>query len=600
MGPNMNFSEVSTTMKCIISLTIQYMVVYTALGICRSYLDFTKTPYDDSQVQKALKSASETMFYAPMVCLMFVGFRMRVLQLTKGTGNPQDWVRMSMQAVTYSILANTLMVMLIPLVTAKEVKTDPETGVMENDGSNPFASDALRIVFNVIRYVVFLGLYVGFAAVCVGVFLFKPPAGVWDGPIPPVSPAVACTMILSVTFFMIYFLVAVSRTYSQSAGGQLFTSNFETVMLRAADTLAMAPMLSVLFLAARMRALQMDPIGGNPQKWAQNCFYACTYALICQTALAIVVPLFLSGKVEKNDKVEGDFKYELKEKDSFVAKCLTAFRFLIMLTLYACTMAVVCSVFTIQHPDGKELTPPLSPTMQCVLNLVFQYFIIYLLLWVYYTVEDFVGLDMSILAAAKDAIESAKATVQFAPMLSVLFVATRMRALQMTQNKGAPQGWVQDGMYLASWAVLIQFMMCLLMPIFTGRKFTPDTLDGSQKTTDEDINAMPGGKAGAITVTVVRYVALIALLGGVATVITGAITMTPETANGRGSIPVITDGTLPVDLAPPPPGVNDIPGAKSTMKGVGKTVGGGVDTVNSAGDAVEGTVSDGAKAVTGF
>jgi hypothetical protein len=541
------------------------------------------------------------MFYAPMVCLMFVGFRMRVLQLTKGTGNPQDWVRMAMQAVTYSILANTLMVCLIPLVTdAKKVKTDPETGVMENDGANPFANSALAITFNVIRYVVFLGLYVGFAAVCVGVFLFEPPAGVWDGPIPPVSPAVACTMILSVTFFMIYFLVAVSRTYSQSAGGQLFTSNFETVMLRAADTLAFAPMLSVLFLAARMRALQMDPVTGNPQKWAQNCFYACTYALICQTALAIVVPLFLSGKVEKNDKVEGDFKYELKDNGSWVAKCLTAFRFLLMLTLYACTMAVVCSVFTIQHPDGKELTPPLSPTMQCVLNLVFQYFIIYLLLWIYYTVEDFVGLDMSILAAAKDAIESAKATVQFAPMLSVLFVATRMRALQMTQNKGAPQGWAQDGMYLASWAVLIQFMMCLLMPIFTGRKFTPDTLDGSQKTTDEDINAMPGGKAGAIAVTVVRYVALVALLGGVATVITGAIIMTPETANGRGSIPLVTDGTLPVDLAPPPPGVNDIPGAKSTMKGVGETVGGATDTVNSAGDTVGGTVTDAGKAVTGF
>jgi hypothetical protein len=349
-----------------------------------------------------------------------------------------------------------------------------------------------------------------------------------------------------------------------------------------------------------MRALQMDPVTGNPQKWAQNCFYACTYALICQTALAIVVPLFLSGKVEKNDKVEGDFKYELKDNGSWVAQCLTAFRFLLMLTLYACTMAVVCSVFTIQHPDGKELTPPLSPTMQCVLNLVFQYFIIYLLLWIYYTIEDFVGLDMSILAAAKDAIESAKATVQFAPMLSVLFVATRMRALQMTQNKGAPQGWVQDGMYLASWAVLIQFMMCLLMPVFTGRKFTPDTLDGSQKTTDEDINAMPGGKAGAIAVTVVRYVALVALLGGVATVITGAIIMTPETANGRGSIPLVTDGTLPVDLAPPPPGVNDIPGAKSTMKGVGETVGGATNTVNSAGDTVGGTVTDAGKALTGF
>ena len=56
-------------------------------------------------------------------------------------------------------------------------------------------------------------------------------------------------------------------------------------------------------------------------------------------------------------------------------------------------------------------------------------------------------------------------------------------------------------MYLASWAVLIQFMMCLVMPMFTGKKFTPDSLDGSTKTTDDDINAMPGGKFGAVTVT---------------------------------------------------------------------------------------------------
>merc|ERR1719324_385969 len=395
------------------------------------------------------------MFYAPMVCLMFVGFRMRVLQLTKGTGNPQDWVRMSMQAVTYSILANTLMVMLIPLVTAKEVKTDPETGVMENDGSNPFANSALQITFNVIRYVVFLGLYVGFGAVCVGVFLFKPPAGVWDGPIPPVSPAVACTMILSVTFFMIYFLVAVSRTYSQSAGGQLFTSNFEVVMLRAADTLAMAPMLSVLFLAARMRALQMDPIGGNPQRWAQRCFYAASYSLIAQTIMAAVVPLCLKAKALPKDAktVEGDVKYEFEgdQGQGLLPKCLTVFRFIIMLSVYACTTAVVCSVFTIQHPEGKELTPPLSPTMQCVLNLVFQYFLIYLLLWIFITVEDLSSGQIN-LHAAKDAIESAKSTVQFAPMLCILFVATRMRALQMTSNRGAPQGWVQDGMYLASWS----------------------------------------------------------------------------------------------------------------------------------------------------
>merc|ERR1719386_515564 len=111
-------------MKCLISLTIQYMVVYTALGICRSYLDFVGASHEESAIQKALKSASETMFYAPMVCMMFVGFRMRVLQLTKGTGNPQDWVRVSMQAVTYSILANTLLVLLVPLFTTTDLPTE--------------------------------------------------------------------------------------------------------------------------------------------------------------------------------------------------------------------------------------------------------------------------------------------------------------------------------------------------------------------------------------------------------------------------------------------------------------------------------------------
>merc|ERR1719258_188567 len=133
MGPNMNFDELSTTMKCIISLTIQYMVVFTGLGICRTYLDFTKVPHDSSPLQKALKHASETVFYAPMVCMMFVGFRMRVLQLSKGTGDPQDWVRFSMQAVTYSILANTLLVLLVPLFTASEVELEKETGELKTE-----------------------------------------------------------------------------------------------------------------------------------------------------------------------------------------------------------------------------------------------------------------------------------------------------------------------------------------------------------------------------------------------------------------------------------------------------------------------------------
>merc|ERR1719399_1628081 len=480
-------------MSCILSLTLQYMVIYTALGISRTVLDFQGKDHKTSDLAIALRQASDTMFYAPMVCMMFVGFRMRVLQLTKGQGAPQEYVQFAMQSVTYSILATTVMVLVVPIVTPmKEVEIE-ETGEVKADAKgNPFESSLLQAVFNAIRYLTVIALYAGFGTVLVGLFRFTPDPAIW--------PAVGCTVMLSTTFFLIYFLLAVSRTYSQYSGGSnTFTSQFEHVMQRAADTLGLAPMLCALFLAARMRALQMDPVSGNPQRWAQGCFWFCSSALILQTILAVVIPFLLNGKVTKG-KIEGDAEYDVGEPNSWLSKGLTATRFLIMLSVYSCAVAVVCSVFTIQHPDGKEHTPPLSPTMQCVLNLTFQYFLIYALLWIFITVEDFFNFKME---AAKDAVESAKATVQFAPMLAVLFIATRMRALQMTDNKGAPQGWVQDGMYLATWSILIQFMMCLIMPFFTGHKYTPDTLDGSGDKAAKEVDV--GNPIGRWVVTFVRY-----------------------------------------------------------------------------------------------
>jgi len=255
-------------------------------------------------------------------------------------------------------------------------------------------------------------------------------------------------------------------------------------------------------------------------------------------------------------------------------------------------------VFTIEHPDGKELTPALSPTMQCVINLASQYFLIYLLLWVFITVEDFVTgkQDDGYLVKAKQAIESAKSTVQFAPMLCVLFIATRMRALQITKNEGAPQGWVQDGMYLASWSILIQFLMCLIMPFLTGKTYVADTLDGEDGdkacAADKSKANNVENQYGAYVVTFIRYAALIALIGGVATVITGVFLMTAENANGRGSIPLVTDGTLPIDLSSAPPGLNDLPGAEAAMKATGETVGAGVDVVHTGTDTVTSPVAD--------
>merc|ERR1719390_226853 len=97
----------------------------------------------------------------------------------------------------------------------------------------------------------------------------------------PVAPAVQCTMILPCQYFLVYGGIQVARTWTQFTGiAANFTSKAENALMTATASMNFAPMLAVLFIGARMRALNMDPINGNPQKWAQNCFFMCTYALL--------------------------------------------------------------------------------------------------------------------------------------------------------------------------------------------------------------------------------------------------------------------------------------------------------------------------------
>merc|ERR1740138_929759 len=147
------------------------------------------------------------------------------------------------------------------------------------------------------------------------------------------------------------------------------------------------------------------------------------------------------------------------------------------------------------------------------------------------------------------ALQAAKTTVAFCPMLSILFVTTRMYALLITDKKGAPQAWVQDGMYMATWSLLISFVVCLA----TGL-----VLDEVE--TDEDGNVVNkfSNKFVAYGMLAVRYLAMLLLYGGIIMVIVGLFVMTPETANGRGFVPVVSDVVNQTPVGNPPPGPGDV------------------------------------------
>merc|ERR1719450_1153466 len=108
-----------------------------------------------------------------------------------------------------------------------------------------------------------------------------------------------------------------------------------------------------------------------------------------QTILAITIPLVMGGSIKKGDKGEGDIEYEVNNKG--IGTCLTVARWIIMISIYLGISAVIWSVFAIEHPKGKQYTPPISVTMQCVINLTVQFFFIYTILWIAITVKELTG-----------------------------------------------------------------------------------------------------------------------------------------------------------------------------------------------------------------
>merc|ERR1719258_229272 len=209
---------------------------------------------------------------------------------------------------------------------------DDKTGDL--DESTPkgevFKMQAVAIGFTVLRYVLLLSMYGGMIGVISGTFTYMPANGQWR----PMAPAVGATVTLTIMFFLVYVGVAVLRTFAQLSG--MRNPKIEAVLLASTAAMNFAPMLSILFLAARMRALQMDSVNGAPQSWAQSCFYACAYALMFQCIFAIAVPLVLGGKMKEGElggqKCEGDMEYEVENKFLGYGFCVA--RYLMMLSVY--------------------------------------------------------------------------------------------------------------------------------------------------------------------------------------------------------------------------------------------------------------------------
>lgn len=513
------------------NLTTQFFVIFTLYQCVRSYN--AANGLSTSRVQEILEQAKDTVQFAPMLCVLFLGIRMRALQLSQNQGAPPMWVQYCMQLCAFAVMAQCLLVVLIPMLLGEQ---QDESG----EAKPNVVGRIIAALLTVIRYCCVLALYGGMTGCCVGVITMTPAEclgggkeaeakakAMWGSAPPPVSPALQCTMNLTIQFFAIYLLLMIVKTVHDFSEGKpwfiAIKDKFEAAentLKNAATTVFMAPMLCILFIAARMRALQIDPKTGAPQPWAQMCFHICTYCLLTATLLTLVPPLI--GTPER--KPTGECTYKLGGP---VAGIVTAVRFLAILGVYGGFTAVMYSMFVIKNPNGP--TPPLAPAMQCVQVLCCMFFGIYLMIFILQTIRDFTPIQMNSLW---NGMQSTLGTVQFAPMLSVCFIGVRMRAQEVSNGMGAPQGWAQEAMYLCCLALLIQLFMCLLLPLIAP----------APAEVDENGNELPKKRQGLFAkmfqgfLELIKYSALLMLYGGVVIVCFSAFVISPQTANGKGSM----------------------------------------------------------------
>jgi len=502
------FRPVSTTVYCVMWLTVLTLVVHTSLAAARNS-DELSGRVQPSLATEVLSIASRGASCSPVMGLLFLAYRLYILAITKGRGEPEVWVKSSMIIATAGLTLHLVVTVAVMLSTGKIAKSSaPVDGSKLNDYpwlDSKFLSGGWKgISLQVIQISSVFWMYVGIAAVAVGLLVIKG--------LKPASSAVASAASLAALYFIVESLVLVARTLEQAwASGKVNEARtsavhaFHSCALSASQVVQKAPMLAVLFLAARMRHLNVNPPDGTSPPYVASAFLSAAIAMYLETIISMYVGF--SGRDELGYYQTHHFK-------------TSPWVHLIQHILGGVGFAATGLVFhSLWWEWGPANAPPLSPTMMGVLALSAAFLLVYVGLWLGSVARDVFNRNW---ATLQDSLQAASIGVGFFPLLCVLFIACRVRALQVTQQLGHPPWWEQECVFITVYAVFIQLFCCLVLPIFTGAATSVDP----EGNTTYDLRPM----VGAYAVTVVKYLALFGLHGGVVGICTAIFVMTPESA----------------------------------------------------------------------
>mmetsp|Transcript_85096 Transcript_85096/g.150492 ORF Transcript_85096/g.150492 Transcript_85096/m.150492 type:complete len:551 (-) Transcript_85096:35-1687(-) len=509
--PAAEFARVKSLIACISILAGVYFITCALLAGFRIAEQLSEGDEQPTVLRRTLEAAEPTLNFAPMLCVLFLACQMQEVRSYGGHEEIPHSVSTCIQFATLALLLQVSTAVLAPVMT----------GVASTSDEASLIVDVKDRSVQVLSCTSLLVLYAASTGVCLGTVA---DAGHY-------SSAATCALLLTILFFTVHCCFAIAGLFVAAA--KRSQSVIFQVLKLSTETVHFAPMLAMVFVAARMRAMQVDPWemnGGEPQHWAQVCFFMCTAALIVQTLLVVIIPLLAGGDVRRASVTQGDVEIVIVSCESDAANAFFALLRFAPCAAYTVGVGlVILSVLVISNPAGES--PPMPASVCCVICLAVLFFAAKLGLWAAVAVRD-LTLSASnptsrTLKHVIKTLKSAAATVYFCPMLAVLYVCLRLRAQQISGKGAGPQLWAQAAMYASSFAVVFQFLVCLTVGYVTGRAMEVDE-KGSFSTVQVKDGKHPWLRSFAQGA---QAFSLTTLYGGATTVCMALFLVRPETVS---------------------------------------------------------------------
>mmetsp|Transcript_110881 Transcript_110881/g.294607 ORF Transcript_110881/g.294607 Transcript_110881/m.294607 type:complete len:352 (-) Transcript_110881:144-1199(-) len=347
-------------------------------------------------------------------------------------------------------------------------------------------------------------------------------------------------MWLTGLFFTVHLVRSVLRSCLEFSGGGMhgtsreghwsgareLVAHWEQCFQVCAHATSPAPMLCILFMAARLRALQVDAKSERLQGWAELCFYESSIAIAVHTAVIFLAKAF-GIKAGTGPRTAGESSSEEAGAEGaakWAERLVFGVRILSVLAVCWGFLGVISSMLMIKAADGAP-APPAPTAMVCALAFAGQYFAVYVCVFLSqaFAVTSFsLGVaseGSAYLLQTLNCLQVAEYSVKLCPMLSVLFIGAWMRAQLLTESKGSVQCWAQDAMYVAVASLLAQLLFALAAGAPSAAATAPAG-PGSKLRLSELTGALDLAKAASFVV----------LYGSVAVVGFSVLVIGPETA----------------------------------------------------------------------